>query len=881
MRSMASFNFEGKRVPLQDGDSIAAALYRSGVRTFNRSLKYHRRRGLYCVTGDCPNCLCNVNGAPGVRSCTTSAEDGMTVKRETGWPNADRDLLSVADKAGHRFMPVGFYYKVFTRPKAAWELAEKVIRRATGVGRLPVGSPSQPKPSRHAHTDLLVIGAGVAGLAAARAAAGRGESVMVVDEGAVGEKVAPGPTLDLITTLSDELRANDNVTLLERHTAIGIYDGGMVPVVGPDALVQVDPERIVVATGAVESHAVFAGNDLPGVFLGRGAARLAGVHNVAPGKTAVVAFSGPEGAEHMMTLQACGVEIAAAVVPAEIAHLVPAGTTVLRDGKIVSAEGNKHVSAVVVETPTGVDTLACDTLVLSLGFAPRDALLRMATIEKVSAAGDVVWPGCSPDEVVERATKIGADGGDSSGSREAEGPPMGSAGYVCLCEDVAVKDLRNAWDEGWRSSEILKRYTTATMGPCQGAMCGRHLAAFAAAGSTVKAPRSGVRTTARPPARTVRLEDLAGAVHEVIEKRTALHEEHIAMGARVDWSGSWKRPYNYGNTADEYRAVRERVSVMDVSTLGKFLIAGRDAQVLTERVYTCRIEGLEPGHSRYMLALDEAGYVMDDGLICAAEDGRFYVTSTSGGADRMESGLRNWADRWDLDVHIVNQTAMLGAINVCGPHARDVLVKLSGDPLDAGAFPYASHREITVAGVPCRAIRVGFVGELSYELHHPRSRSVELWRALIEAGAEFRIRPHGLDTLDLLRLEKGHIYLLQDTLPDDHPAKLGLDWAVGADKSHFVGKMALERMSRIPVERKMIGLEFDSQPQRGAPLYLGDDVVGRVTSCAHSPALGKYIGLGWLRAVNGSFPTSLRAVDVVARVAPTPFYDPEGARLRA
>jgi len=412
-------------------------------------------------------------------------------------------------------------------------------------------------------------------------------------------------------------------------------------------------------------------------------------------------------------------------------------------------------------------------------------------------------------------------------------------------------------------------------------MCGRHLAAFAAAGSTAKEPRSGVRTTARPPARTVRLEDLAGAVHEVIEKRTALHDEHVAMGARVDWSGSWKRPYNYGDTADEYRAVRERVSLMDVSTLGKFLIAGSDAQTLADRVYSCRIEGLEPGRSRYMLALDEAGYVMDDGLVCAVEDGRFYVTSTSGGADRMESGLRNWADRWGLDVHIVNQTAMLGAINVCGPHARDVLAKLSGDPLDAGAFPYASHRQITVAGVPCRAIRVGFVGELSYELHHPRSRSVELWRALVEAGADFGLRPHGLDTLDLLRLEKGHMYLLQDTLPDDHPAKLGLDWAVGAGKSHFVGKMALERMGQIPVERKMIGLEFDSRPQRGAPLYLGHDVVGRVTSCAHSPALGKYIGLGWLRAVDGAFPTSLRAVDVPARVVPTPFYDREGAKLRA
>lgn len=879
MRSMASFDFEGKRVPLEDGDSIASALYRVGVRTLNRSLKYHRRRGLYCVTGDCPNCLCNVDGEPGVRSCTTPARDGMEVKRETGWPSTERDLLNVADRAGHLFMPVGFYYKVFTKPKSAWEFAEKVIRRATGVGRLPVGSAPDPKPSRHAHTDVLVIGAGVAGLAAAKTAADRGEQVIIVDEGAIGDKVAPGLTLDRINALADDVRGKQNVTLLERHTAIGIYDGGMVPVVGPDALVQVEPGRIIVATGAVESHVVFAGNDLPGVFLGRGAARLAGVHGVAPGRTAVVAISNPEGVQHLKTLQARGVEITAAVVPSRLADLVPAGVPLMRDGKVVSAQGRKQVSSVVVETPTGRRTLACDVLVLSLGLAPRDALLRMATVENVTAAGDVVWPGCSLDEAVESAAK--ASGGEGPASREAEAPVLGPAGYVCLCEDVAVKDLERAWDEGWRSAEILKRYTTATMGPCQGAMCGRHLAAFAAAGSTAMAPRAGARTTARPPARPVRLEDLAGAVHEVIEKRTALHDEHVAMGARVDWSGSWKRPYNYGDAADEYRAVRERVSLMDVSTLGKFLIAGRDAEALVDRVYSCRIEGLEPGRSRYMLALDEAGYVMDDGLVSAVGEDRYYVTSTSGGADRMESVLRNWADRWGLNVHVVNQTAMLGAINLCGPHARDVLVKLCGDPVDADSFPYASHREITVAGVPCRALRVGFVGELSYELHHPRSSSVGLWRALVEAGEEFDLRPHGLDTLDLLRLEKGHIYLLQDTLPDDHPAKLGLDWAIHTDKAHFVGKMALERMSRIPLERKMIGLEFESKPQRGVPLYFGSDVVGRVTSCARSPVLDKYIGLGWLRAVDGSFPGSLRAVDVPARVVPTPFYDPKGAKLRA
>jgi sarcosine oxidase, subunit alpha len=873
---VGSIDFEGRRVAIQEGDSIASALYRAGVRTFSRSLKYHRRRGLYCLSGDCPNCILTVDDEPGVRSCRTDAAEGQTVRSESGWPSTEHDLLSVTDKA-HRLMPVGFYYKTFIKPRFAWELAERVIRRATGVGSLPTARPPEISPQRWVHADLLVIGAGIAGLSAAKEAAVRVGRVIVVDEGRVAETISSEPLRRKVLSLSDELRATEGVEILERHVAVGIYEGPSVAVVGPDALLEIEPASIVVATGAVETHPVFPGNDLPGVWLGRGAARMAGVHDVAPGDRAVVVVSTLEGIEHLVSLRACGMQIAAVVAPDEFRGSLPSGLPVVRGGRVLAASGKKHLSSVLLDTPWGKRRIDCDVLVCSVGYDPRDGLLRMSDGPPILGAGDVIAPGCSAHEAA--ASGAAAARGIEAGSRPAAPTPLGRDGFVCICEDVSVHDLEKAWGEGWRSSEILKRYTTATMGPCQGALCGTHLAAFAQARAGGAA--AGARTTSRPPARTVRLEQLAGGVDEVIEKRTSLHDAHLSAGATLDWSGSWKRPYRYGDVAGEIRAVRERVSVMDVGTLGKFLVAGADARELVDRIFPCRIDDLAPGRSRYLLALDEAGYVMDDGLVCALENGRYYLTSTSGGADGMEAWLRNWADRFDLRAHVVNQTAMLGAINVAGPRARELLARLSDDDIGAERLGPSALADITVAGIACRALRAGFVGELSYELHHPRSRSEELWNALVGAGADLGIRPHGLDALDVLRMEKGHVYLGQDTLPDDHPSKLGLGWCVAMDKPAFLGKVALERMAAIPLERKLVGLRFDAGPQRGAPLHAGDEIVGRITSCARSESLGQWIGLGWIRAVAGEFPGTVRSGAATASVVARPFYDPEGARLRA
>jgi sarcosine oxidase subunit alpha len=382
------------------------------------------------------------------------------------------------------------------------------------------------------------------------------------------------------------------------------------------------------------------------------------------------------------------------------------------------------------------------------------------------------------------------------------------------------------------------------------------------------------------------LETLAAGVHELADKRTSLHELHVAAGARIDRSGGWLRPFTYGDPRAEYLAVRERVSVMDVGTLGKFTIAGPDAGVLVDRLYPCRTDDLAPGRTRYVLTLDEAGYVMDDGLLARVSEHEWYLNSTSGGAGRTDARLRNFADRFGLAVHVLDRTAQWGAINVAGPYARDLLAGLTDDPIDTATVPYPGFADITVAGVACRAIRTGFVGELAFELHHPRSRGPELWEALLEAGRGWDLRPHGLDALELLRLEKGHVFLGQDTMPDDTPAKLGMSWAVAMDKPWFVGKKALERMAELPIGRRQVGLEFVGGPEatsdlRGEPLIVGDRMIGRVTSAERSPVLERAIGLGWVRVEGDALPGSLATGSgVPVRIVPRPFYDPEGGRMR-
>jgi sarcosine oxidase, subunit alpha len=356
-----SFGFEGREIPIHAGDTIGSALYRAGIDTVSRSFKYHRRRGFLCMSGDCPNCLVQVDGETGVRCCTRPATDGMKVEPQNVMGSLERDPLALNDmRLMHKFLPVGFYYKTLIKPSWVWPKVEPLIRKVAGLGRVDKSDLPRHLERVYRHPDVVVLGAGPAGLAAALGAAEAGASVIVADEGEhPGSRLGAGATLDKVNELLPQVEAHANIELLPKHRAFGLYEGPEVPLIGPDLLVMTQPKAIVVATGAFESMEIFPGNDVPGVMLGRGAVRLAKQHSIKPGNVAVVLGGTHEVAEHIAALQSVGTQVAAVVLPdgATTAPDLPQGVRTVV-GEIVQVHGKKRVSAVSIRYTGGREKIA-------------------------------------------------------------------------------------------------------------------------------------------------------------------------------------------------------------------------------------------------------------------------------------------------------------------------------------------------------------------------------------------------------------------------------------------------------------------------------------------------------------------------------------------
>src|SRR5581483_4223267 len=328
---------------------------------------------------------------------------------------------------------------------------------------------------------------------------------------------------------------------------------------------------------------------------------------------------------------------------------------------------------------------------------------------------------------------------------------------------------------------------------------------------------------------------------------------------------------------------------IDVSTLGKLLVRGPDAGEFLDRLYPNRLSNLKPGRVRYGVITSDAGRIMDDGTICRLDDETFYVTTTSSGAGAVEQWFAWWLADWRLDVTLTDLTQGLAAVNLAGPRAREILSPLTELDLSNEAFPYLDGQRGRIAGVSCLVLRIGFVGELGFEIHFAAAHGEHLWDALLDAGAEFGIRPFGLEPQRILRLQKQHILVGQDTDSESNPYGAAMSWIVKLDKEQdFIGRWALEHAQERPAETALVGftLQNGQVPTEGAVVLSEDGgPLGQVTSARRSRQLGQVIGMAWVPAALAQDGASIRISDegetIAATVTTRPFYDPDGEVLRS
>jgi sarcosine oxidase, subunit alpha len=926
---MLEFTWNGKRFSAHPGDTIASALSASGERVFSRSFKYHRPRGLLTASFHDPGCTVQVGDEPNVRGAHRLVEPGMDVRSQNTWPSLRFDVKAVNQYAG-RFMSSGFYYKTFMKPEALWPAYEAVLRRFVHAGEISPDTPHAYHDKRYAHPDVLVAGGGPAGMAAAVAAARAGAKVMLVEEehqlGGHLRWEDPAALADLAA----QVYSTDGIEVFTNSAVLGRYDENWIAIAQrnlphiPERLIKARAKTLVVACGLIERPYVFEGNDTPGVMLSTAVRRLVNLYAVRPGERAVVLTANASGDAAVQDLQRAGVEVAE-VVDAR------AGGDVLRvhgrrgvraveltNGRKIEAD--LFVTATGWTAPTSLLNMAGDVPVYSpeaARFLPgrngSDSVLAVGgiagdgTLQQYCEHAEAVGVEAARQAAVRRSEHIAAlplrNGGAATtpSTEEARIPELPvhrhpelfratTHGMVDYSEDVSSKDLHMAVQEGYDSAELAKRYTTATMGPLQGKLETINAIAVVAEATGRTIAETGT-TTWRPMYVPVTLGALAGRIFEPV-RYSPMQPWHERNHAQPLVAGQWIRPDHYGDPSAEVRAVREGVGIIDVTPIGKLDLRGPDVPKLLNLLYVNKWSKLGIGRVRYGAMCAEDGVVFDDGVTGRLGEEHYLMSTTSSGA----AGVWEWVENWlqtehpDWQVHVTPVTTGYASINVAGPRSRELVGRLTeGVDLSADAFGYMQVRTGRVAGVDdCVLWRIGFTGELSYELHVPAAYGLHVWEALLEHGRDLGVTPFGVEAQRILRLEKGHLIVGQDTDGLTKAYSAGLGWAVKLDKDDFVGKPELAWQHESGGGTRLVGLQpVDGRivpPEASQIVDANGRISGRVTSSRMSPTLGRSICLGQLEPALSSpgAVVTIRLPDgskIKARVTEhLAHVDPEGKR---
>lgn len=932
------FYFDGKAYQGYEGDTLASALLANGVQVLGRSFKLHRPRGIFGAGKEEVNGFVQLESGewtePNVRATLQSLYPGLRATSQNAWPNARWDIWGVM-QLFKSLLPASFYYKTFMWPN--WKWWEGMVRRMAGLGKPTRQRDPQRYHKHNIHTDVLIVGGGPAGLAAALTASQHPEvRVLILDEQEEwgGSLLATRETINDLETgqwLSDtlvELRRRSNIIWLARTTAIGYYDHNVLAAVeriavhlGPAAgkgslrerLWRIRARQVILATGAIERPLVFPDNDRPGILLASSLQQYVHRYGLNLSKNLVLYTNNDSVYPLALSLAEAGIGVTAVVDVRHrldpqlidslrawnITHYAGYAVTEVKGArwvkKLVLHKLNRDGNALAEECKS----LSCDLVAVSGGWTPtihlysqsggqlgfNDKLSCFVPTQSAqpcevagSAAGCFSTQSCllsGTTAAVSTLRKLDVKPEHTLPLWKAEDASFNiqpfwitpgvslQKQWVDFQYDVTAADIALAARENMVSVEHLKRYTTTGMSIDQGKTS--NVNALAILGLEIGRDISQVGTTRfRPPYHPTTIGALAGPEIGPLYKPYQLlpaHYCHIQLGGAMADFGGWQRPEYYprGNEneaetiAREVKAVRYAVGLLDYSPLGKLEVRGPDAREFLNRIYVNNIYTLRVGAARYGLMLNEKGIVVDDGVVvCLAED-HFLLHTTSGGANRMYLTLEEWLQcEWvDLQVLVTNNTTQWATLMLSGPQARKVIQKLDCDiDFDRDNFRHMQFRQGTLMGIPSRILRASFTGEVSYEISVPASYGQSLWEALMDAGAVFGITPFGLESLMVMRTEKGFLHVGQDTDGTTMPQDLGWGGAIAKQEADFVGRRSLATENgRAEGRFQFTGIEplnSSTELLSGAHVLSddGNNTAGYVTSAYHSPTLGKTVALG-------------------------------------
>ena len=860
------FDFNGRSIDGLAGDTIASALLASGVRLVGRSSKLHRPRGIFSCGVEEPTALFDIDAGAwrtaNTRATDVLARDGLTANSGNCWPSLRWDGAGLLERFS-AVMPAGFYYKTFMWPN--WHLFESRIRQMAAASTAGTGADPQRYDEVSVRTEVLVIGAGMAGLQAACSAARSGRNVLLLE----AERETGG--WFAMRSLSEDGSSRARLRQLRsavsdagvqqrlRCTAVALYDNQLVTAIETcegggvrERLWKIRAKQIVLATGAFERPMLFPDNDRPGVMLANAVERYATLFGVACGKKVVIATASDSGYGVARSLIAAGVGVAAIVDHRENAGVqAPHGVPLFLGCSVVAVQGSRAVQGVRVVSNSGgtVSTIDADLVASAGGFTPNVSLYSQAGgtlrwlndssmfIPDQSLPGVAVVGACAgafdldaamahadavglmvPGSLIPMAPpggvgKVPADNQPTVKALSALGRQPGKQ-FVDLQNDVCASDVALAARENYRSVEHLKRYTTLGMATDQGKTSNVN-ALVLMGNATGRRPEQVGTTRFRPPYKPVTLNAIVGGRSG--ERYRPLKQMpgrawHVAHCALMEEFGGWERPAAYPKRGEELLAAAEReaaevrrgVGLFEGSPLGKIEIYGPDAATFLDHMYVGTMSSLAVGGARYGAMCNENGIVVDDGIVARLGLNHFLVNTTSGGAERAVLAFEEWlqCEFLHLRVLVVPVTSQWGNVTVSGPNAWKLLQKVGfDDSLAPALMKHMTVLETCWQEQPLRVLRASFNGELGYEINLPSSQVLSLLDLLWNAGTEFSVCAYGIEALMIMRTEKGFLHVGADTDGTTLPGDVGLARALVKKGANFVGRRSLTRAAALDPER--------------------------------------------------------------------------------